>query len=238
MHDHARGLDHGLKWLYLALSQKPNKKTWKPLSPPEVVPSENLAVRALPLLPVVNLSSTFVRCADFFWPTPQEVITPVTCEEAHPATGTPRPAASTSPTSSPSLRSRPQPTVMAINEEEGEGEEEEESEEDGEEEGKVQEEEAEPAPSAPASAPPPPASPALTLSDSSATPAESPATGSPTSLRQSFKGNALESASASPRPQNVCKSRASQRPNSVRLPWLMTGTENCSCGCRSCWRRT
>jgi GTPase SAR1 family protein len=39
MHDHAKGLDHGLKWLYLALQQKPDKKKWVP-SPPETIPND------------------------------------------------------------------------------------------------------------------------------------------------------------------------------------------------------
>lgn len=39
MHDHAKGLDHGLKWLYLALQQKPDKKKWKP-GPPELIPND------------------------------------------------------------------------------------------------------------------------------------------------------------------------------------------------------
>ena len=39
MHDHAKGLDHGLKWLYLALQQKPDKKKWAP-SPPETIPND------------------------------------------------------------------------------------------------------------------------------------------------------------------------------------------------------
>ena len=32
VHDHAKGLDHGLKWLYLALQQKPDRKSgcWWP----------------------------------------------------------------------------------------------------------------------------------------------------------------------------------------------------------------
>ena len=77
MQDHARGLDHGLKWLYLALSQKPALKKWKPLTP-ELVPNENLA----------------------------ETITPVSFEEAHPPIHTPRPAAATPPPTSPASRSK------------------------------------------------------------------------------------------------------------------------------------
>lgn len=106
MHDHARGLDHGLKWLYLALSQKPAPKKWKPLAP-ELVPNENLS----------------------------ETITAVTYEQAHRPLNTPRPAASTPPTtpSSPSNRKRPESAVMAaaIDEEDDEEEEDEQEEEEG-----------------------------------------------------------------------------------------------------------
>jgi GTPase SAR1 family protein len=54
MHDHAKGLDHGLKWLYLALQQKPDKKKWKPKAP-ELIPND---VQAEVITPVRCVQTT------------------------------------------------------------------------------------------------------------------------------------------------------------------------------------
>ena len=122
LHDRGRGMDHGLKWLYLALSQKVDKKA--PLAPaPIAVPNENQS----------------------------EIVTPVSYEEAHPPKNTPRPAASTppKPTVSPSAKHRMMAMETAVEEEEEEEEEEESEEEEAEEEeeeGQQPEAEAEPEP--------------------------------------------------------------------------------------------